>query len=963
MLNVAKGIYTLPNLPIPMVKEVAILPVKMEEKEQKQLSLEVTVILQVPSEKEHDFPFNLNVTALMDVSRIPKYKGPLGKIRLRGLASGDNEVITNTKIDNLSRNISKTYYNSNEQSSLVYKTVIVPIILTTEQSIANLTLIVFTNEISLEEDGSSPMNLALQNTPFMVSTPVFEDILRGGETLKMSSVFKLLDTIEGYGRTGEIWPGAVHLSGSNLMVGKGHTAIAHPRVQSYPTLNQKIKDYRGVGVNNVLQGTPIINNRQNYLSEMLYSRSTSGLLNLYFSFDLLGYARGHGAFSNLIKNPATLLSTMDLLEVKIYRNRVNGDDVGNILTPDIQSSLAGCQDSQKKLIARSSNGSVSFVAGAASASPNTVEMVATDNQIPHELENYFSYEVVIELLDNSAAALWSVVNMLESEVAEFEDYLNTFMNRGKKGYDINAYQIAARKSLEGNSSWKVLLNTYLAGLAFLGQGSDLESTAREMIIFGSPNSADQRSLMTFQTIIGDFIGGLRAALTAPTVGKSSAKPAFGSKIAGSNSAARHLKYTTVVKNKYHNQFSRATGFDYLGLGPTTNTQKRLARIPYQTYQTRIQKEMNRYSVASPAALNINRYGFLSPTEIKTNTINIEANRSMEFKQSLDLLQASLSAGATSLAYNYIGNPNIPTVTKTDINALLTLNGVSCDVSCEEKTQLQAVYDSIPGSPESRDSSHYLSSTSDFVRDDEYLQAAMSGSEELPYRSFMDAPDRILESDVVQILLEKSADGYRIPKVADLSNIQGSLAHAELSTSTEAFSSMNPLEQNINFNAVSRIEYLRSFGGSGRQNWVLLTAEAFSRAMERNLSLLCRIAASARVLDIINPFQLGTYHAVFVIGNAGLESRRAPGPPLEILNNTKKQVGSLFSLGSLNYKGAGSAVLPQYLCSPSTVRGTPLPTAPASPSFAAASGVIGGAPPTAPPSPSFAAASGVIGGEY
>ena len=45
MLNVAKGIYGRQILPVPMVKEVAILPVKMIEGELKQLSLEVTVIL------------------------------------------------------------------------------------------------------------------------------------------------------------------------------------------------------------------------------------------------------------------------------------------------------------------------------------------------------------------------------------------------------------------------------------------------------------------------------------------------------------------------------------------------------------------------------------------------------------------------------------------------------------------------------------------------------------------------------------------------------------------------------------------------------------------------------------------------------------------------------------------------------------------------------------------------------
>ena len=146
-----------------------------------------------------------------------------------------------------------------------------------------------------------------------------------------------------------------------------------------------------------------------------------------------------------------------------------------------------------------------------------------------------------------------------------------------------------------------------------------------------------------------------------------------------------------------------------------------------------------------------------------------------------------------------------------------------------------------------------------------------------------------------------------------------MAYSELSTSTEEFNSMNPLEQNINFNSIARIEYLRVFGANGRPRWVLLTAAAFTRAMDLNRSLLCRIVGPVQVLDISNPFQLGPYNAVFIIGDTRLPSRRSTPPPLEVFNNTKKQLQSLFSLGSLNYKGAGSAVLSQYLCSPSTIR--------------------------------------------
>lgn len=917
MLNVAKGIYSHPVLPIPMVKQVAILPVEMEQEELKQLSLEVTVVLQVPADqnKYEDTPFNLNVTALMDVSKIPRYTH---KAALRGLARADNEVITNVRIDNLTKGVSKTYYNENTSSKLISKTVVVPIILTTTQPVTNLTLIVFTNEISVQTEGETPTSPTMEELPFSVSDPVFEDVMREGTPLRMSNVFKLLDTVDGFGSAGEIWPGAVHISGSTLMVGPHHSAADHPRVELLPTLNQKIKDYREIEARNLIPTVSRASNRENYLSDALYSRSDNGLLNLYFSFDLMGYIKNMGAFSHMITNGTVLLETMAINEIKVYRSKVNADDLSNVLTPALRDCLESCQDIEKELVARLSNGSVQLIQSRTTNSARTcVQIVATDSVVPLELENYFNYEVVIEMVDNGAAAIKTVVENLDDGMASFKSYLNRFMNEGKSGYNIEAYQLSAQKSLKGDNSWKALLNDFLAALSFLrGPSEQLETIAREMITFGSPNSADQRSLMTFQKVIGDFLGRLRSSLTPPTVGKSSSKPAFGSKISTASASSRRLKYVSSLKNKYHNKFGEKTGVRYIpASAPSKGT---LPSVSFESYQKRISHEVARYDVRSPTAPSINRYGFLSPMHISANTSNFPAGREMEFKQSLDLLQASLSPGATSTAYSYIGNPNIPTVAKTDINNLLTLNGVSYDINCEEKTQLQEVYDAIPGSPISTDASRYLSTGSVFVKDDEYLQAAMSGSEKLPYRSFTDAPDRMLDSDVIQILLEKSADNYRTPSPVNLPNIRGSLPFAELSGSTEAFNAMNPLEQNINFNAVSRIEFLRAVGSEGRHLWTPLTPISFTKAMEAGAALLCRINGPVQVLDIPNPFDLGSYDSVFVIGPS-IPTRQASESPDALFTMTKNHTQSLLSLSSLNYKGAGSAVLTQYLCSPSAIR--------------------------------------------
>ena len=403
---------------------------------------------------------------------------------------------------------------------------------------------------------------------------------------------------------------------------------------------------------------------------------------------------------------------------------------------------------------------------------------------------------------------------------------------------------------------------------------------------------------------------------APPIGKSSAKPKFGSKISTSNAQLRRLKCVSVAKKKYYNEFDKATGLDYVGISDAPS--RGLANIPFKDYQSRVAMETQKYNVEAANSLAVNRYGFLSPHRIRTNTAEINMARNIDFKKGYDLLQATTSPNSKSPANNFVGAPEVPTVEKTDINNLLSLNGVSCDASCQDKTRIQQVYNSLPRTNTIKDSSNYLSTGSAFVRSRRDIETAESGSQVLGYKAFNRTTNRVLKSDAVNILIEKTADSYRKPKPVNLNTIRGSLAYAELSASTGDFDTMNPLEQNANFNSVVRVEYLRSFGSDGRPLWKVLDTATFTRIQERSAPLLCRLSDPAQDLNVNNYFNVAPYDSVFVIGDSQLPTRPLSPAVSVMVDNAKNQLQQLFNFGELNYKGAGAPVLTQYLCSPSSI---------------------------------------------
>ena len=75
-----------------------------------------------------------------------------------------------------------------------------------------------------------------------------------------ANIYRLAETMEGYGTQGSIWPGQVHRHEDKIMVGAFHTEQNHPSVVAEQVQNIKIKDYRVLtaAANLSLASTPVL---------------------------------------------------------------------------------------------------------------------------------------------------------------------------------------------------------------------------------------------------------------------------------------------------------------------------------------------------------------------------------------------------------------------------------------------------------------------------------------------------------------------------------------------------------------------------------------------------------------------------------------------------------------------------------------------------------------------------------
>ena len=148
MLNVAKGVFK-SRLPVPLIKEIIILPSEVQQEQIKQFNIIVKVLLQTVREN-YNRSFNLNVTAITT----PQEESilSLNPDGIKSYVSSQSNLVKNVKINNLSKEGTLSYYNKTEDSRLYTKIIDVPMTIPSIGSLEYLSILCFTNSVDETED-------------------------------------------------------------------------------------------------------------------------------------------------------------------------------------------------------------------------------------------------------------------------------------------------------------------------------------------------------------------------------------------------------------------------------------------------------------------------------------------------------------------------------------------------------------------------------------------------------------------------------------------------------------------------------------------------------------------------------------------------------------------------------------------------------------------------------------------
>ena len=936
MLNLSPGLFEEAGLQaVPFIKDVVVNDSRMESTEIKSLDIEITVLVATPDNGPLS-QLNLHISAIKDQQRALSIHTGNASNNLRSLILSEYETpqrqYTNVFLQDYTSTAAASVVNPNADTVVYYRTVKVPMTVTYVGDIDYLCLVAVVSEAyNPNSTEMKSFKEYFQTREFAVSSPSVETVLQGGRAPIGSNIFLLADDVADYGTVGDVWPLAVHRHPTNnLMAGSTHSAKLHPKVSAVRVPNLKTKDYRMSIINDLSQDPTneqsVMPQESDYRSPLYFSRSNDNALKMFFSFDFKNFIINNSALAHIFKNDNSLMSTAQIGEIKIYRQRVDGEDHGNRLTPSKHVDNTPCFDrSTKDLVARLSDNSV-FIVKATSVN-SVYEIAAVDRSMSDQGPGSFLYSIEIQVIDNSISVVKDMITRLRLVMTDFESYLLKCFNFEKKNYNVETYMNAMTRLDSGAPVWKAVISEYVSSLLFLNgpvfaNNISVMEVTRNLIALSAPPSATHASLKQFKQQVNDFIlqlenlvGERKTLVSCPYTDPT--RPAYPSEVRGSNAAARRLKYNFVERRLYRNDVESSTGFDYLGDSVQTN-QITFDRVSIPQYGTRISKEIDKYQVGSTNLAGANKYGFISVDKIRMPDGDIEVGKENSFSESLQLLRAKKTMVSRNISFT--AAPSLPEGQQVDVEDLLSEAGVSYERNdgCIKRLAGLIVRQNSNELPVI-DSSFYFSSISGFVRDDDSEER--SSAEDASISNNRKA--KPISAESVQSVIRGVATSFKKSTASNINTLSGSYAAAAIASSQADFSSLNLFDKNIKFNSVVRVEYLAGYDKGVRDpDWVTLTGAAIEMMVADKRSFLCRLTIPTQGLNIENAYELPMYTALFALGPSTITIRDPMIESSEVVDQLKESISTLLSSGPLNINAAGGSLESQFTCSDMMIYGAP-----------------------------------------
>ena len=814
-------------------------------------------------------------------------------------------------------------YNAS-QSSLVYNKTI-----TTDFSFdfppTNLKLMVVPYYNNPTEENSLGAIYGMSDAPLVVGRPTVETILLDKRPPLTSSIFRLRESSE-LGKVGELWCGPVHSTRSGLMAGASHIAEFHPAIQTTQISNQKIKDFRLKLATDALglPGASLGNAAVSHFGDVHYSRDLNNEVAVMIPFNLHSYIKENFAFSNLIKNDSSLLSCALIEDIKVFRSRVQENDLGSKLTPDKNSACNNCYKTPPTLIGTLKEGRVKLL-----DLPGRNQMIhhifVKDTYMADAEQSHFEYTVEIEMLDNTPRAVQLILKKLDIALYDYESYLFALENHENPNQNYQTFINVNAQRLAARTDWKKIIVEFVSAINFIYGTKNtayksIIEWAHKMLPLANPYSATLDSANELKEMIAAFYGRLATVYQKSPLQRSEAPRDVRQKMDETSSSVRRLKVIHPIKQTYYNKVGKAVGFDYLGeFLSTPNGIEAFRRVTRKQYIERATAEMNKYGLSSPSALGVNKFGYMSPRQIRISQQTITTGMEMDLIQSYDLYQANLFPSTTEK--NFLGNPGTFANESILANIILNHEGVSYNSLQKSIATLAAVHTS-PLMP-ALDAALYFTDTSAFVFDNISQQTAIQGSN-IPayiYSQNLQKWKDLIQNTILENSINAAVTSYTPVIMKDIEKIKSSFAYEQMSYDATSLASMNLFEIEINFNSVVKIEYFSGYDKSiSAPVWRTLSPTMMADIKENAApAQLCRITEVGSLFNQPNIFKLPTFNEYFVLGGpVPLTGMALRSPYEQHYNRLRSSVQAAMSNDLLNTVTKRAACFPQYTTSRASI---------------------------------------------
>jgi len=664
-----------------------------------------------------------------------------------------------------------------------------------------------------------------------------EIIMSEGQTPSQSDIYRIDDTVPGFGSEGSIWTGAVHRHNDSLMAGNMHIMERHPTLTKEVVTNLKTKDMRVLREAQAFSVvTQPLNTATPYLSALTLSRNLQGNVHGMFSFDHLTFAQESTNFGRSIQSSITLLSAASIEDIIIYQRVVKEDSAGNSLTPGRPSRCAIGEVSTFTRVASLNNG-LRIVNG---FNNNKILNIAFLDETTQDLEsNMLEYKVEFLLGDQTKEVMSLVTDRLSSALTNWE----------------------TAQDSQSPEQLKALVDSYISSVAFLLGDSvfatrSASSWQQNLLALISGSQEDQLRVVE---LIRNFSVGVNEAMS-PTRNISSGVGNFHSTIYRSD-VDRTARLTRIFAEKLRISYPKSVGFEYVDasiLNPSTP----IPSISYANMDARALVEVQKYAINNPNAGSINQYGFLTPVSVhlRANPVAVPTTTMENSNANFMGIIRSTAQTNTVLSLepaNTTSTNMVQTLAQAGIGAQLNTTNI---VQMANNTQTAAI-DRI-------DSENYVPAGSGFATVNTPQESLVTGSTDSVAISNV-ASNRLAASPLLQSMVNQTVTGFsNVTGVSNQANIMGSIPLASAQQSAHIIANSDAMTNLVNFGSIVQVQYLAPYDGTlgvQPQNWTLLTPETYSSTITHGKSLLCRLVLMSETLNAPVIVSLQPLASLFILG--------------------------------------------------------------------------------------------------